>query len=90
VLTTYFLREAPGETPEGVSLDVRHDVGVGVHRLVYVSVAEDLLEDLHRLVGLHPEGSERVPQGVEPRRRRGSVLPMTLEDPYHSCIFFIA
>ena len=32
-----------------------HDVGVGVHRLVYAGVAEDLLEDLHRLVGLYPE-----------------------------------
>ena len=61
------LREAPGETPKGVGLDVRHDVGVGVHSLVYSGVAEDLLEDLHRLVGLHPQRGERVPQGVEPR-----------------------
>ena len=44
-----------------------HDVCVGVHGLVYAGVAEDLLEDLHWLVGFHPQRGEGVPQGVKPR-----------------------
>jgi hypothetical protein len=60
------LRKALGETSEGVGLDVRHDVRVGVHRLVYSGVAEDLLEDLNRLVGLHPQRGKGMSQGVEP------------------------
>ena len=46
---------------------MRHDVRVGVHRLIYPGVAEDLLENFHRLVGLHPQRGEGVSEGVEPR-----------------------
>jgi hypothetical protein len=43
-------------------------------------VAEDLLEDLHRLVGLHPERGERVPEGVQPSFfRQAGLLSERLE-----------
>jgi hypothetical protein len=41
------LRKALGEMLERLGLDVGHDVGVEVHNLVYVTVAECLLKYLH-------------------------------------------
>jgi hypothetical protein len=42
-------------------------VGVDVQGHVDAGVTEDLLEDLHCLVGFHPQRGEGVSQGVKPR-----------------------
>jgi hypothetical protein len=46
-------------------LDMWEYMGVDVHRYVDARVPENLLQDLHELLTLEPEGREGVPQGIE-------------------------
>jgi hypothetical protein len=62
------------EPSEGLSLHVGRDVRLGVHRVGYLRVPEDFLDDLRVLPLLEHPRSEGMPKIVEADRLRQPIL----------------